>query len=263
MIFTIKNKKTGRKSYPARVVQKILIALFWLAVWQVLYLAVKQEILVVSPVRVFLRLTELMRETEFWLSAGYSMVRIVSGFLAAVFAGTVLAVLTSVSSLANDLFRPVISIVKSTPVASFILLALVWIESPYVPAFTSFLMVLPVVWANVTNGIAKTDRNLLQMAQVYRFGVAKTIRRVYVPSILPYFTAACTTGMGLAWKAGVAAEVLANTKYSIGGHIYSAKIYIETVDLFAWTVVVILLSVLLEWMMTHIMRAVSRKYSLS
>lgn len=263
MIFTTKSKITGKKSFPTEVVRKILVALFWLMVWQILYLAVKQEILVVSPVRVFFRLTELMRETEFWWSAGYSMVRIVSGFLTAVLAGTILAVLTSVSSLANDLFRPVISIVKSTPVASFILLALVWIASPYVPAFTSFLMVLPVIWANVTNGIAKTDRNLLQLAQVYHFGVFKTVRRIYIPSIMPYFTAACTTGMGLAWKAGVAAEVLANTKYSIGGHIYSAKIYIETVDLFAWTVVVILLSVLLEWIMTHAMRTVSRKYSLS
>ena len=101
------------------------------------------------------------------------------------------------------------------------------------------------------------------MAEVYQFGIAKTIRRIYLPSIMPYFTAACTTGMGLAWKAGVAAEVLANTKHSIGGNIYNAKIYIETADLFAWTAVVIVISVLLEKLMMRLMKTVGKKYNLS
>ena len=101
------------------------------------------------------------------------------------------------------------------------------------------------------------------MAEVYQFGIAKTIRRIYLPSIMPYFTAACTTGMGLAWKAGVAAEVLANTKRSIGGNIYNAKIYIETADLFAWTAVVIVISVLLEKLMMRLMKTVGKKYNLS
>ncbi len=263
-IFTIPNKSNSpKRSRAAEWGRKCLAALFWLALWQILYLAVQQEILIVSPVRAFERLLELAGEAEFWITAFSSMLRIVSGFLLGVTAGTLLAALTSVSRLLYDVFHPMISIVKATPVASFILLALVWIESPYVPVFTAFLMVLPVVWGNVSNGIAKTDRNLLQMAEVYQFGIAKTICRIYLPSIMPYFTAACTTGMGLAWKAGVAAEVLANTKHSIGGNIYNAKIYIETADLFAWTAVVIVISVLLEKLMMRLMKTVGKKYNLS
>jgi NitT/TauT family transport system permease protein len=106
--------------------------------------------------------------------------------------------------------------------------------------------VLPVVWGNVTKGIAQTDRRLLQMARCYRFGAAKAVRYVYLPSVAPYFLAACTTGMGLAWKAGIAAEVLANAELSIGGRIYDSKIYMETTDLFAWTAVVVLMSAALE-----------------
>ena len=244
-----------------RIVKKLLAAAFWLGVWQLLYLIVKQEILIVSPVRVLQRLFELAQDGSFWLTALYSMLRILVGFAIGLLTGTVLAVLTSASQIMYDIFHPVISIIKATPVASFIILALVWIQSAQVPAFTSFLMVTPIVWGNVTSGIQKTDKRLLQMAHSYRFGSVKIVKRVYIPSVMPYFTAACTTGLGLAWKAGIAAEVLANTQLSIGGQIYNSKIYIETADLFAWTVVVIIMSVILEWLMMRFVKTVGRKYN--
>lgn len=244
-----------------KTIRKLFAAVFWLCVWQLIYFAVRQEILIVSPVHVLQKLIALSRESAFWLTAFFSMTRILEGFLLGVFTGSLLAVCTCVSRILYDIFHPVISIIKATPVASFIILALVWIPSAHVPAFTSFLMVTPIVWANVFQGIEKTDVNLLQMAAAYRFGTVKTVRRVYIPSIMPYFTAACTTGLGLAWKAGIAAEVLANTPLSIGGQIYNSKIYIETDSLFAWTVVVVAMSVLLEWLMVRFMKTVGQKYN--
>lgn len=244
----------------SKVVRKLLVAAFWLLLWQVLYMVIQQEILLVSPVCVLQRLFILVRDGQFWITALFSMMRIVSGYLIAVIIGAILAIFTSWLPILYDLFHPIISIIKATPVASFIILALVWIQAENVPVFTSFLMVIPVVWGNVESGIKKTDHRLLEMAKCYRFRTAKTIKRIYVPSIMPYFTAACTTGMGLAWKAGIAAEVLANAKPSIGGQIYNAKIYIETADLFAWTTVVIIMSVILEWLMIKIMKAVGKKY---
>ncbi len=244
-----------------KIVRKLLAAAFWLGIWQLIYLIVQQEILIVSPVRVFQRLFELAQDGSFWLTALYSMLRILAGFALGLLTGTVLAVLTSSFRVMYDIFHPVISIIKATPVASFIILALVWIQSAHVPAFTSFLMVTPIVWGNVANGIQKTDERLLQMAYCYRFSAVKIVKRVYIPSVMPYFTAACTTGLGLAWKAGIAAEVLANTKLSIGGKIYNSKIYIETADLFAWTVVVIVMSVILEWLMIRFMKTVGQKYN--
>ena len=246
-----------------KIVRKLLVALFWFGIWQLIYLIVKQEILIVSPVRVFQRLFELSQSGVFWFTALGSMLRILVGFLLGLVSGIVLAVLTSSFRIMYDLFNPIISIIKATPVASFIILALVWIQSEQVPTFAAFLMVMPIVWGNVVNGIKKTDKNLLQMAYSYRFGTAKVFKRVYIPSIMPYFTAACTTGMGLAWKAGIAAEVLANTELSIGGQIYNSKIYIETADLFAWTAVVIVMSVILEWLMVQLMKTVGQKYNVN
>lgn len=240
---------------------KILSAAFWLGVWEILYWRIKQEILIVSPVRVLQRLAVLSGESAFWITAFNSMGHVLTGFLFGLFIGVLLAVLTYASKTLNEIFYPLISIIKATPIVSFIILALVWIRSEYVPAFAAFLEIMPIVLENVKNGIAKTDGNLLQMAQSYRFGFARTVRRVYIPSVMPYFTAACTTGMGLAWKTGIAAEVLANTKLSVGGQIYDSKIYMETADLFAWTVVVIVMSVILEKLMIWLMKTVGRKYN--
>lgn len=240
---------------------KFLSVLFWIALWQILFLTVRQEILIVSPAHVLQRLYELSGNADFWISTFRSMLRILQGFFLGVAAGAVLAALTSASRILDSLFYPLLSMVKATPVASFIILALVWIGSDHVPVFTAFLMVVPIVWSNVKNGIAKTDPGLLQMALVYRFGAARTLRRVYLPSVMPYFIAACTAGMGMAWKAGIAAEVLADTELSIGGRIYESKIYLETADLFAWTAVVVVMSVVLERLMIWVMKKIGRKYN--
>jgi ABC-type nitrate/sulfonate/bicarbonate transport system, permease component len=257
MISTTKNNKAPRSA------GKVLAVLFWVAVWQILYLIIQQEILIVSPARVLQRLYELTGSAEFWISALYSMLHVLQGFLLGVLVGVALAVLTSASKALSDLFYPLISMIKATPVVSFIILALVWLHSDQVPAFTAFLEVTPIVLGNVANGIAKTDRGLLQMARCYRFGAPRTVRRVYIPSIMPYFTAACTTGMGLAWKTAIAAEVLANTGLSIGGRIYDSKVYLETADLFAWTAVVIVLSVVLERLMVLLMKKIGQRYNVS
>lgn len=248
-ISTIRNNGSTIK-----IMRKTAVVLFWLAVWQIAYLVVRQEILIVSPAAVFFRLTQLISKAVFWQTAFFSMFRVLQGFILGVLIGTLLAILTTAVPLAYDVFKPLVSMIRATPVASFIILALVWIKSSGVPAFISFLMVLPIVWGNVTEGIKKTDVHLLEMAQVFRFGVFKKIKQIYIPSVTPFFTAACNTSMGLAWKAGIAAEVIGNTKLSIGGQMYNAKIYIETADLFAWTVVVVVLSVLLEKLMARLMQ---------
>ena len=255
MIFTIKNKKIFR-----RIAAGLFAAAFWVGVWQIIYLSVGQEILVASPATVLSRFLQLILQGSFWLTVFFSMCRIVEGFLLGVFVGGGIAVLTQTFPIANALLRPLIGVIKATPVASFIILALVWMQSSRVPIFTSALIVLPILWANVSEGIRKTDPRLLQMAKMYQFGTIGTIRRVYLPSILPYFTAACTAGMGMAWKGGVAAEVLSSLPLSLGGEIYRSKIYLETVDLFTWTAVVVLLSVLLERVLLWVVKIAGKHY---
>lgn len=240
---------------------KIAILLFWIGVWQCAYLLVDMELLVASPVQVIVRTGELMKTEDFWYSALFSLLRITAGYFMAVIIGTALAVMTSVSYFIGELFRPIISLIRSTPVASFILLALVWIKKDNVAVFISFLMALPVIWSNVSQGIKQTDKSLLEMAEVFSFGTFKKIRMIYFHSVMPYFLAGATTALGLAWKAGIAAEVISTPLRSIGYNLYRSKINIETTDLFAWTAVVILLSVAFEKLIVYLLKKLHGKTS--
>ncbi|NLX93827.1 MAG: ABC transporter permease subunit [Clostridiales bacterium] len=237
---------SAHKRRTVLIIKKVAVAAVWLTIWQAAYLLVRQEILLPSPWQTLARLWELAQTAEFWTASLLSLLRIVEGFVLGVVAGTLLGVLTAASSVLYEFFHPAITVIKSTPVASFIILALVWIKKPGVPVFIAFLMVLPIIWANVSEGIRQTDKYLLEMAKVFRFSRKALFAKVYIPAVLPYFFAGCTTSLGLAWKAGIAAEVLSLPAGSIGSKLYYSKIYIETIDLFAWTVAVILLSILLE-----------------
>ena len=210
----------------------ILAVLFWIAIWQFASMYLKQEILLASPVSVIRKLFELIFSGNFWQSVGFSFVRIVTGFLLAVLLGIFLAVWAYWSKTVEILTAPVIAVVKSTPVASFIILCLIWIPSKNLSVFISFLMVLPVIYTNILEGIRQTDR--------------RQIRYIYVSQVLPYFLSACRLSLGMCWKAGVAAEVIGVPSGSIGEKLYNAKIYLNTPDLFAWTIVIIVISFVFE-----------------
>ena len=238
--------------------KKALIALIYLAVWEAVSLLVGQELLLPSPFATIRRLVELLGVGESWAYAGLSLLRIMSGYALGVAGGVLLAVLTAKSRFAESLLAPLRGVVKATPVTSFILLALLWFHSDLVPLLISFLMVLPMVWADTADAILHTDLRLVEMGKTFGLSKARIILKIYVPSVLPQFLAACTTSLGFAWKSGVAAEIIALPKQSIGYQLYISKLRIETVDLFAWTLLVILLSMLLEWLLVSGIRRIRR-----
>lgn len=214
----------------------------WLLVWQVAGMALGQELLLPSPLAALRRLGELALTEPFWRAVGWSAVRILGGFLLACLAGTALAALASRRRCVRELLAPLAAAVKATPVASFIILALVWMNSRQLPLFIAFLMVFPTIYLNMLEGIAQTDGKLLEMAQVFRVPLSRRLGGIYLPQVLPYFRSAASVALGLCWKAGVAAEVIGLPAGSIGERLYTAKVYFQTADLFAWTAVVVAVS---------------------
>ena len=235
--------KPDLKTKSARI---LLPSAFWLAIWCLAAACVDQPLLVPSPIAVLRRLGELAAAPLFWRSTLVSLLRIFCGALAGTILGTLCAVLTSRFRLADWILAPAIRLVRATPVASFIILVLLWVSTGKVPGVISALMVLPVVWESVSAGIRSADPQLLELARSYQFSRRKQIRYVYLPAVRPHFAAGVCTAIGLAWKSGVAAEVLCLPKAAIGTQVYYSKIYLETPSLFAWTAVVIVLSMLLE-----------------
>ena len=251
-----------KKAKIKKITIKAAVAALWLVLWQLVCIIVDMELLVVSPLTVLRRLTELAQTGDFWLCSLGSLGRITEGFLLGSATGAVLAMLCHKFSFAREFFSPAVTLIKSTPVASFIILALVWLTGQRVPVFISFLMVLPVVYGNVFQGISEVDTKLLEMAKVYGMNRQKRVTKIYIPSVLPYLMAACRTALGLSWKAGVAAEVIGVTKDSIGRQLYYSKIYLETADLFAWTAVVIIMSITLEKTFILAVETVGKKFHL-
>jgi len=219
---------------------------FWCSIWWLLSGIVDKAVLLPSPPAVFRVFLVLVVQAEFWISIAASLVRVLLGYFLGCLLGVLLASLCSYSRIADVLISPFMSVVRAVPVASFIILALVWLERSLVPAFIAFLMVLPIISGNVRAGIANVDTELLEAASIFRFTKRKILRYLYFPAVLPYFLSGAQTSLGLAWKAGVAAEVLCSLSPSIGGNIYESKLYLETEALFAWTITVILISICIE-----------------
>lgn len=242
--------------------RKALVWVAYLLIYQILYWVVDQDILLASPGQILGSLLRMSREPAFYLAAGATLARIALGFSAGLLVGTILSVLTFRSVWMEALFMPVIRTIRATPITSFIILALVWIQSSRVPVFIVFLMVLPIVWANLTEGIRQVDKDLLEMAHAFRLPNNRIMRLVHIPSIAPYFMSAAVTGLGMAWKAGISAEVLSTPIQSLGGRIYLSKVYLETPDLFALTIVIILLSLLLEKGFVYLVVRISETYHL-
>ena len=233
--------------FPTKKLFKALaVAAFWLLFWQVLSLLVGKSVLLPSPVEVFGRLFTLSLEKSFWLSVGSSLLRVLLGFVLGTVLGALMAVLTFRFPLARDFLSPLLSVIKATPIASFIVLAFICLATGTVPVLTAVLVVLPGVWANVETGLREIDQKLLEMAKAFRMPLSRRFTKIVLPSLKPYFLAAVHSAMGMAWKAGIAAEVICPYGESLGRQLHDAKVYMETVDLFAWTAVVVLLSVILE-----------------
>lgn len=226
--------------------QRIGAAALAVLVWQAASMAVGSALLLPSPAAVLVRLVALLPDGGFWRAVWFSFCRIAGGFGAALVLGTALAFAAGRWPVVDVLLRPYVLAVKSVPVASFIILALIWLSSRTLPLFIAALMVFPPVYLNVLEGIRRTDASLLEMARVFRVPFSRTLRGVYLPQVLPYFRSAVSAALGLCWKAGTAAEVIALSSGSIGEKLYNAKIYFQTADLFAWTAAIVLISAAFE-----------------
>ena len=249
-----------RKNRPVR----LWAAAFWLLVWQGASMALAgttggRMLLLASPVQALGRLIDLAGTPEFWQAAAFSSLRILGGFFLSCVLAVALAALAARLRWVRELLSPLVAVVKAVPVVSFIILALIFFSSENLSLLISALMVFPPVYLNVLEGIGHTDVQLLEMARVFRVPLSRQLRGIYLPAVLPYFRSAVSLGLGLCWKSGAAAEVIGLPAGSIGEALYTAKVYFQTGDLFAWTAVIVAVSVIFERLFLRLVDAAARK----
>lgn len=229
-----------------KYIRKIFIVLFWLAVWQLLAMAVDNFLLVVTPLQTLRALLTLAGQGEFWQSAFGSLWRIALGFLLGAVLALLLAAVSYRYRIAEEVLQPFMVFCKAVPVAVFAVLLLIWWGSSMLAVAICFLVVFPNIYLNTLEGLKSADRELLEMAEVFRLPFHTRFFYIYRPALKPFLLSAFQLSLGMCWKSGVAAEVIGTPTHSIGGALYLAKIYLDTADLFAWTAVIIVLSVVFE-----------------
>lgn len=240
MISTMYPERKKKKSFALWAV------VFWLLVWEAIARWVDQSLLLVSPLTAAHRLVQLLVTAPFWQSAAYSLGHIFLGFLLSALLGIGLAICSYRFYRVEQLLSPITAAVKAIPVASFVILALLWVSKQNLSVLISLLIGFPVIYGNALTGLKSTDPQLIEMAKLFKTPFLRQLRALYLPSLAPYLKSGLNTAVGLCWKSGVAAEVIGTPKGSMGERLYNAKIYLETPDLFAWTLAIVLLSILCE-----------------
>ena len=225
---------------------KLLAVIFALCLWQLAAMTIDSKILLVSPVEVAVRLTTIWQTEGFWTSIWFSFYHIAGGFFLALFLGILLAALAGRFRRIETLLWPFLVTIKTVPVASFVVICLIWLSAEKLSVFISFLIVLPVVYGNVLEGIKSEDKLMLEVGTVFRMPLLRRLLYIHLPQLKPFIMSACATALGMAWKAGVAAEIIGTPDGSIGKQLFYSKIYLDTDDLLCWTVIIVIVSVLFE-----------------
>lgn len=243
------------------IVKKIVLTItaicFWLFVWYFLSLKINSSIFLPSPEATYKALIRIGKRAGFWQTIFNTFSKIAKGFLLALIAGTFSAIISSFVKIIDVLVSPFMRLLKTVPVASFIILALLWVKSDKLSVLISFVMVTPVVYINILQSFDNVDNNLLEMADIFNVGLLRRLRFIYVPALVSGFMSACKIGLGFCFKAGIAAEIIGLPFQSIGSELYKSKLYLMTDELFAWTVVIVLMSVFFEGVCIYLLNKLS------
>lgn len=225
---------------------KIISVLLAVALWQLAAVLVGSDMLLASPLKVISRLAVIWMEPGFLSTVLFSFSHIAFGFLLAFICGVILGIAAGRFQVVATLLWPYVITIKAVPVASFIILCLIWLDFNQLTVLIAFLIAFPVIYSNVLQGFLSTDVRMKELCAVYRVPWMRKLIYVYLPAIKPYLISATRIGAGMAWKAGVAAEVIGIVGGSIGELLYQSKIYFQNADLLSWTLIIILLSAATE-----------------
>lgn len=218
----------------------------WLVLWEVMYLVINKDIYLPSPMSVLYSIIDIAGDEKFLKVITSTSLRVTVSFTISAVLGISTGFFCGLNDNLYHIFEPLILLIRSTPVISVIIIAIIWFKSTYVPVFSGLLMCYPIIWTNMVQGIRETDSKLIEMCRIYKVKPLQIFKNVYLPSAKPYILAGFTTSMGLAWKVIAAAEVLSMPRYAIGTRLHDTKVYLEIPELMAWTTLIIFLSYLFE-----------------
>lgn len=252
MLSTMKNKL---KDFSVSVFSVFV----WIAVWQIAAVIIDHPYFLPSVSDTFSALIVLMQRAEFYQTVFLTIFRVLLGLLIGVLLGVSLAILSHHIKFIRILLTPLVSVIKATPVASFIVLLWILLSADAIAVVVAVMMVMPIIWQNILDAYASIDKETEEMCQAYEFSKMKKFKLLTLPTLLKFFIPSLITSIGLAWKSEIAAEIIAYTTNSIGKYINDAKYNLHTSEVFAWTLVVIILSIIFENLARRLLVALTKR----
>lgn len=237
--------KTSLFSTKAATLAAIAVILL---LWQLAAVLLDSAQLLPTPVDTFRILADMLVQRTFWMAVGQTVIRGLLGFLLAALASALIGIPSGLYPLANAFFSPFLAIIRSTPVISVILLALIWFRVEQVPVFIGFLTMFPILTTNLTQGIQALDKTYVSLAKVYRIRFWDTLTGIYLPGVSPFIFSALVTATGFGWRAIIIGEVLSQPRYGIGSLMQQAQSYLLVGEVIGWTVVAVAISYFFEKM---------------
>ena len=231
----------------------VLLALLF---WQLAAVLIDSQILIAGPADVLRRFFKIVCEDDFFNIIAFTFGRIAAGYLTAVLTGMLLAFAADRSRAVEILMRPWVISIRAIPVASMVVILLILVSSRNLSVIIVFLVVFPVVYTNILSGLKASSRELAEMAAVFGIGGRCRLRYIIMPQLKSYIVSACGVTAGMAWKAGAAAGVIGTPPLSIGKMIYQSKTWLDTESLFAWTLVLVVLSMIFERVFIYLLKTV-------
>ena len=228
------------------MIKRIVIIIFWLLMWELVSVLIENPILIAGPYETVKALINMMGEKDFWLSLRNSFLNITVGILLGCACGVLLACLSGRFVIVREILSPFVKVIKSIPVVSFVVIILLWCGNTRLSMIISALITFPIFYLSILEGIKGTEKKELEMAAVFRMKLLYRVKYIYMPSLRPAVLSALSLAVGMGWRSGAAAEVIGQPLLTMGNGLYRSKIFLETDRLFAWTFMIIFVSVVSE-----------------
>ncbi len=236
------------------LVQKLIIYAIWILLWQGVYITIGNEVLVPSPMGTFVKFFQMLSSDELYIQLMATLGRVFFGVTFSLIGGSISGYIAYNNQFFKELIKPMISFMKATPVMAIIILAILWFDSGYVPIFVCVLMCYPIIYTNVLSGLMELDNSYKELSIVYKVKKSIYLKECIYPQLKPYIRAGLVLGVGMAYKVVIASEILSIPKHSIGYELLDAKIYLETTEIFAWIIIIMILSQISEYFVKRILR---------
>ena len=225
-----------------RIGKRILCIIAILLVWQIIAIQVNNNILIPSPIETISALFSLLIKPATWSSIGITLVRVIRGLCISLFLSLVLLFLYEADQRTEKIFTPIVTLISSIPNISYMILAIIWLGSEGSVSVVTMMVLFPVTFQGLFSAILDEDKSLKDVQVLYKESFICRVRFHLLPMLSFTILRTMKTALQLGFKVGIMAEIVASVRAGIGRSMHFANLNLNTAEVLAWTLIIILLS---------------------